>query len=141
MKKIKTLFVIALFLLFSFICVFNTGPSKDDLPVAIKKISLQDITTLTRRINKSSKDWCVSKEFQDDDIDLGIVQCKDGNIIKFAFVSHHVSQDRNSYAYFEKTGYSRSIQGIFCCEVEFGFSGQPDDIKQFDILLDSCEKK
>jgi hypothetical protein len=69
------------------------------------------------------------------EIERGIVALKDGEIIRFAFISHHASKDRNSHSYFQGDKYKRYIRGWFCCEVKFGREKQPKDIAELNSLL------
>jgi hypothetical protein len=68
-------------------------------------------------------------------IQRGILKLKDGTLLRFAFLSHHVADDHESHTVFKSNGYARYMKGYFCCEVEFGSLKQPDNITEFDKLI------
>jgi hypothetical protein len=65
----------------------------------------------------------------------GIIALKNGEVVKFSFISHHTSKDGNSHSYFKGKDYKRYVRGWFCCEVEFGSEKQPKDIAELDAIL------
>jgi hypothetical protein len=68
-------------------------------------------------------------------IQRGILKLQNGEIINFAFLSHHASKDRDSHSYFIGSNYRKYVTGCFCCEVEFYNKSQPKDTAELDSLL------
>ena len=99
-------------------------------------LSPSEIALLNQRIDKEKKCWWDS--FYDDSeskIQRGIIRLKNGTIIRFAFISHHLTTDGQSYSYFVTGNYSKYVTGWFCCEMEFGSTEQPENLSQFNDLL------
>ena len=65
----------------------------------------------------------------------GIIALTNGEVVKFAFMSHHTSKDGNSHSYFKGKEYKRYVRGWFCCEVEFVSEKQPKDTAELDAIL------
>lgn len=68
-------------------------------------------------------------------VERGIVLLGSGQVVRFGFLSHHLSADRQSHAYFETDGYRRFVTGFFCCGVDFGERARPADMKALDAYL------
>ena len=70
---------------------------------------------------------------------IGRIELGDGEVLRFAFASHHVVGGPDSYTVFE--GRREIIRskgsGAFCCEVEFYNDQQPVDRAAFVSLLRS----
>jgi hypothetical protein len=103
------------------------------LPLAIKGMSETEVDRFLQLTKEPGRDWWAGK--YDGEIERGILVLKNGEIVRFAFISHHVSKDGNSHSYFQGNKYRKYVTGWFCCEVEFFRQQQPKDIAELDFLL------
>ena len=65
----------------------------------------------------------------------GILCLQDGTIVKFSFISHHLSNDHKSHSYFSALNFSKHVTGWFCCEVNFDKQRQPKNLEELDLIL------
>ena len=72
----------------------------------------------------------VQRTFIDDEkVELGVIQMKDGSTSKYWFRSHHLTDDIGGTWFLLSDGEKRYMPGYFCCEAQF-----PDE--QFQSLSD-----
>jgi hypothetical protein len=104
-----------------------------ELKAAIKGMSDAEVAQLLKLTKEQGHEWYAGS--YKGTIEHGIIALKNGEIVKFAFISHHTSKDSNSHSYFEGNKYKRYVRGWFCCEVEFGSEKQPKDSSELDAIL------
>ncbi len=103
------------------------------LPLAINGMSETEVEQLLKLTKEPGRDWWVGD--YEGEIERGILALRNGEIVRYAFISHHVSKDGNSHSYFKGTKYRRYVTGSFCCEVEFFQEKQPENTAELDSLL------
>lgn len=104
-----------------------------ELKTAIRGISDVEAAQLLKLTKEPGHEWYAGSYVGT--TEHGIIALKNGEVVKFAFISHHTSKDRNSHSYFEGSKYKKYVRGWFCCEVEFGAEKQPKDTAELDALL------
>lgn len=104
---------------------------------AANNLSEPKIADLVKMTKRPGRDWWTGT--YDDEIERGVVLLKNGELIRFAFISHHVSRDKSSHAYFQGEKYRKFVRGYFCCEVAFESNTQPQNVDELDILLSKVD--
>jgi hypothetical protein len=112
-------------------------PHKAELIKAVDSITSDELAQMVNTLNTNTEEW-IMIVFEKEPIERGIVRLKDGEIVRFAFLSHHLTKDHESHTVFENATYQRHVTGYFCCEVDFR-TKQPENIKEFDKLLSSID--
>jgi hypothetical protein len=81
-------------------------------------------------------EWWASAEHDHEITQAGYVRLANGDLWRFAFLSHHVLSDPDSKSLFDGPRGRFRVQGeYFCCEVQFPDTAQPKDSDAFLALL------
>jgi len=107
------------------------------LAKAVNSINNTEIENMKKQLENNSDWW--TGVVENARIERGIVQLKDGELVHFAFISHHLTTDQKSYSIFKTKDYTKYVTGYFCCEVEFGSMDQPANLKAFDKILNEID--
>ncbi|OHB59118.1 MAG: hypothetical protein A2Y12_12880 [Planctomycetes bacterium GWF2_42_9] len=127
------LFVIIMFLCILICVISERNPYRKQLMVQVAQITDSNIANWKDQLRNSPN---LSWMFKEDTsiYEKGILLLQDGTIVKFSFISHHVSKDHESHSYFNAPHFSKHVKGGFCCEVDIG-KQQPKDIKELNLIL------
>jgi hypothetical protein len=116
-------------------------PYAAELTAAARSITPTDEQRMLADASMLTNEW-VGALFETNaplPVERGIVRLADGTILRFAFLSHHLTKDHESHTVFAGSNYLRNVSGYFCCEVEFGNLKAPRDLKAFDRFLDEVD--
>jgi hypothetical protein len=106
--------------------------------VQVAQITDSNIANWKAQLRNSSTPSWMFKDYTSI-YEKGILLLQDGTIVKFSFISHHLSKDHNSHSFFSAPHFAKHITGWFCCEVDFDKEQQPKDIKELNSILSSYD--
>jgi hypothetical protein len=115
-------------LLFVFGLLFSCTSESERTLLKIIENEEFDFTDLIKNIGD------IQYEIQDN-IQYGLIEMKNGEVIKFWFLTHHATSDKGGSVYEYPNGKREFYSGMHCCEVQFYENGSPGknfkDIEEF----------
>lgn len=114
--------------------VMQMAQNRKELVMQVAQITDSNIVNWKAQLSNSASPSWIFKDYAGI-YEKGILRLQDGTIVKFSFISHHVSNDHESHSYFSAPHFSKHVTGWFCCEVDFDKQQQPKDLKELDSIL------
>jgi len=124
-------------LLIVILCSCSKDYNRKELEKVLANFTDETAAKLATEILATSSDWWLGVSDKNK-IQTGVVKFSDGKMAKFAFLSHHISLDRESHTLFRINGRVKHFTGYFCCEIMFS-DPQPKDSIEFEKLLEKYE--
>jgi len=112
--------------------------NKEILSRADASLTAEEIKKFVMSLDEHKDKWIASDTIWDKGkqygMQRGILRLRDGSLVRFAFLSHHMTDDIGD-SVFVSENYYRYVKGWFCCEIEFGEQEQFGNLKELDRFL------